>query len=143
MKLPEKTVLTKPGRWICLIILHVWEALEYASGSKYARILNMALLYMQGLYGVLNFPEYGSICLNNAWICLDMPWCPSIWLTMAEYWWMLLNMLENALANCSDYPRVLNRPHHLIFHRVLNMPYVLNMPRFWICRNIVTITLLL
>ena len=36
-------------------------------GSKYARILNMAELRM-----VLNMPQYGWICLNRTWICLNM-----------------------------------------------------------------------
>ena len=31
-----------------------------------ARILNMAGLYMQGLYRVMNMSDYGSIRLNNA-----------------------------------------------------------------------------
>ena len=39
---------------------------EDVSSSKYARILNVTRLYMQGLHSVLNIPEYGSICHNNA-----------------------------------------------------------------------------
>ena len=61
-----------PGLWICLIILHVRQAFEDASGSKYARILNMAHLYMQELHIVLNMSECGSISFNNAWRCLNM-----------------------------------------------------------------------
>ena len=36
---------------------------EDASGSKFARVLNMARLYKEGLHRVLNMSEYG---LNNA-----------------------------------------------------------------------------
>ena len=32
----------------------------------------MARLYMQGLRRVWNMSDYGSIRLNNAWICLNM-----------------------------------------------------------------------
>ena len=32
-----------------------------ASGSKYASVINLAQLYMQGLHGILNLSEYGSI----------------------------------------------------------------------------------
>ena len=77
--------------WICLVILNVQQALEDAFVSKCIRVLNMAQFYIQGLRRVLNMTEYGSICLNNAWICLKMP----------------------AWLNCCDYARVLNIPHHL------------------------------
>ena len=49
-----------------MIILHVQQNFEDASGSKKARVLNMARLYMQGLRRVPNVFDYGSICLNNA-----------------------------------------------------------------------------
>ena len=47
-------------------ILHILQAFEDASGSKYDRVLNMVRFYMQGLRRVLNMSEYGSIRLNNA-----------------------------------------------------------------------------
>ena len=56
----------------------------------------MVRLYMQGLRRVLDVSDYGSIRLNNAWICLNMPECPSICLDMTEYCQMSLNMPENA-----------------------------------------------
>ena len=102
----------------------------------------MARLYMQGLYRVLNISKYGSICLNNGWKCFNMPYCPSICLTIVEYCWMSLNMPENAWINCFNYARVLNMRHYLIYLTVLNMSQVLNMWGFWICCDIV-ITLLL
>ena len=37
-----------------------------ASGSKYARVLHMARLFMQRLRRFPNMPDYGSIRLNNA-----------------------------------------------------------------------------
>ena len=79
--------------WICLIILHVLQDFENALGSKCARVLNMAWLYMQELHRLLDMSEYGSICLNNASVCFNI----------AEYSWMPLNIPENAWINCSDY----------------------------------------
>ena len=58
---------------ICLVTIHVHQALEDASGFKYARVHNIAQLYMQGLPRVLNLSDYDSICLRKAWICLNMP----------------------------------------------------------------------
>ena len=51
--------------------------------------------------------DYGSIHLNNPWICLIMPYRPSICLNMTDYCWMSLNMPENAWISCSDYAKVL------------------------------------
>ena len=53
------------GLWICLVILHVQQAFEDASGSKYTRILNKARLYKQE-FRILNMSEYGTLFLNNA-----------------------------------------------------------------------------
>ena len=39
--LPECTVLTMPGFSICLIILDIWQGFQYASGIRYASVLNM------------------------------------------------------------------------------------------------------
>ena len=96
----------------CLIILHAPQTFEDVLGSKCARVLNMTRLHMQGLNRVLNLSEYGSICLNNAWICMNM----------AEYCWMSLIMPANAWINCFDYDRVLNIPHYLRYLII-----------FWIC----------
>ena len=46
-----QTVLTSPGLWKCLIILHVRQAFEVTN------LLNMARLYMQGLYRVPNMSD--------------------------------------------------------------------------------------
>ena len=51
----------------------VWQIFEDASGCKCIRVLNMTRIYMQGLHTVLYMSAYDSICLNNTWICLDMP----------------------------------------------------------------------
>ena len=40
---------------------------KYISGAKYARIR-----YMQELHRVLKKSQYGWICLNRTWICLNM-----------------------------------------------------------------------
>ena len=75
-------------------------------GSKCTRVLNMARLYMQGLHRVLTVNEYGSICLINTWIYLNVPKC--LWT-----YWILLNVPEYAWINCFDYASVLDMPHHL------------------------------
>ena len=54
------------GLCICMIILHVQQDFEDASGSKGTRVLNMARLCMQGLDRVPNLSDYVSIFLNNA-----------------------------------------------------------------------------
>ena len=56
-----------PDRFTCLKVF------KDALASKCARVLNMAWLYMQVLYRVLNMSEYGSLCLNNTRIWLSMP----------------------------------------------------------------------
>ena len=63
-------VLTMPEFWIWPIILQIQYVFEDASCSKCVRVLNMS--------------EYGSIYLSNAWIFLNITYCPSIWLSMAE-----------------------------------------------------------
>ena len=56
--------------WICQNM--PWQSSEYILGSKcqdskYGRVLNM-----QELHRVLNMAQYGWICLNRMWICLNM-----------------------------------------------------------------------
>ena len=58
-------VLTMPGLWGYLVILHFRQAFEDASGFKCLRVLNMARLCMQGLHIILNMSEYGSIYIKN------------------------------------------------------------------------------
>ena len=49
----QTRVLNKPGLWI-------YQGSEYASGSEFARVLNM--------------PKYAWLCLTEyAWICLHIP----------------------------------------------------------------------
>ena len=54
-----------------MMILHVRQDFKDAWGSKQARVLNMARLYMQGLRRVPNLSDYGSIRLSDAGICLN------------------------------------------------------------------------
>ena len=111
--------------WLFLNILqNAW-----INCSEYARALNMHdhLICLTGFWRCLRFlnkPGFWiwhscickgytevRICLNMApyaWICLNMPQCPSICLKMVVYCWMSLNMPEKARINCSDYARVLN-----------------------------------
>ena len=53
--------------------LNFQQDLENALGSKWAKVLNIARLYIQGLRRVPNMSDYGSIRLKNAWICLNKP----------------------------------------------------------------------
>ena len=57
--------------------------------------------------------EYESVCLNNAWICLNMSYCPSICLNVAEYCWMSWNLPESAWISWSGNARVLNISYYL------------------------------
>ena len=57
---------------ICLDRVDLRISSEYISGSKYARILNMAGFWLYKLHRVLNMPQYSWICLNRTWICLNM-----------------------------------------------------------------------
>ena len=59
------------------------------------------------------YVELASLCLNNAWIPLNIPYYPLICLSMTEYCSVSLNMPENGWINCSDYARVLNILPHL------------------------------
>ena len=62
----EQALLSMPGLWICMIILHVRQTVHVSCTCK-------AQLYMDGLHKVLYMCQYGSIHLNNARICLNMP----------------------------------------------------------------------
>ena len=93
--------------WLCLIILHVPQAFEDYTGSKCARVLNMARFYMQGLHRVLNMSEYGSINISNAWISLNM----------TEFCWMSLNMPENAQVNCSNHARLQKQSPEMFYKK--------------------------
>ena len=55
--------------------------------------LGCMVVCMQGLCRVTNMSDYGSIRLNNA----------RIFLNLAEYCGMSLNVAENACINGSDY----------------------------------------
>ena len=95
-----------PGLWICLVILHVWQAFEDATGSKYGRVLTMAQLYKQGLHRVLDMFENTSVCLNNACIasiCLNAPQYAWTWLDIAGCSWMCLKIPEQTVLIMSGF----------------------------------------
>ena len=130
--------------WIRLIILHIRQAFEDASCCKYARVLNMTRLYIQGLHKVLNMSKNSTICLNNAWIaseyvlmCLNLSKHGWILLNVPKYTWKYLNKLS-WLCQGSQYAL-----SSYIFDMVLDIFQVLNMPEFWISRDVAIITLLL
>ena len=105
-----------PGLWICMIIWHGWQAFEDALGSKSARVLNMARLYMQGL-------RKFRICLFMAPYLSLMPEYASIYLNVSQYTWTWLN-----IAEC---PWI-----YLITPKKI----ALTIPGFSICRDIVLAT---
>ena len=65
-------ILNIPEFWI-------YKGSEYASGFEYARILNIPNFWIYQSY-----TGFG-ICLNNSWICLNMPDYVSICLNISEY----------------------------------------------------------
>ena len=87
----------------CMIILNFWQAFGDALGSKEVKVLNVSRLYMQGLLRVPNISDYGSIRLNNAWMCLSMPQCLSICQNMADYCWMSLNIPEQTVLTMAGF----------------------------------------
>ena len=92
LKILEKTVLTMLELWIFPITLHVCQAFEDTLNPKCAWVLKMTWLCIQGLHRVLNMSEYGSICLNNAW----MSQYASVSLNMHEHGWIFLNIPQYA-----------------------------------------------
>ena len=79
-----------------------------------------------------------------AWYASVMSEYASVWLNVPQYGWLWLNLAEcsrvclnKLLWQCegSQYAS-----SSYIFDRVLNMPQILDMPGFWICRDIVIIT---
>ena len=78
---------------LCLIILDIGQGFEYASGSKYARVLDMPgfSLFRVSEYALVSCgSEYPWMCLNN----LNIP----------KYVWILLNKQASeyikALSTC-------------------------------------------
>ena len=76
LKMLEQTVLIILGLWICMIILHIWQAFE--DDSKTQEVLNKPGFWIWHNWIWKSYAEswmsdYGSIPLNNAWICLSMP----------------------------------------------------------------------
>ena len=109
-------------------ILDVWQGSEYASGSHYLRVLNSPgfwiclWFWMRQNFRytrVLNLPGFWicqsytgfRICLNNSWICLNMPNYVWIWLNTPEYAWMYLNLPEWLLFYISPFPHMFTIPH--------------------------------
>ena len=77
-------VLNEPEFWM-------YQGSEYAPGFEYARILNIPEFWIrQGYKGF-------KICLNNSWICLNMP--DNVWIclgNMPEYVRICVNMPKYA-----------------------------------------------
>ena len=77
--------------WLCQGSEYAWSSFMFNRLLKMPWVLNMARLYMQGLYRVLNMPEYGLICPSNAWICIMSP-------SVSKHGWILLNVRNLELA---------------------------------------------
>ena len=90
--------------WLCQGSEHPWSSDMFDRFLIMSWVLNKPGFWIwQGLCRVPNMSDYDSLHLNNAWIWLNMPYCPSICLKMAEYCW---NVPEYACRNCSDYARI-------------------------------------
>ena len=98
-------VLNVPEFWL-------YQGSEYASGFEYTMILNIPEFWIcQGYTGF-------RICLNNSWICLNMP----------DYVWIFLNMSEYG-GICMDMPKsswIAFALHFPITLFVLQCPFSLN-----------------
>ena len=80
-------LLTMPELWIHLIIWHVRQTFEDASGCKWAVVLNMAWLLMQRLCRVPNITHDGSlpsIMPEDASKYLNLPQYTSTWPNITE-----------------------------------------------------------
>ena len=66
-----QTVLSMPGLWICLIVWHVQQAFGVPTkpGSEYGTVAYARVTHNR----VSNISDYGSILVNKAWMCLNMP----------------------------------------------------------------------
>ena len=86
--------------------------------------------------------EYGLTCLNNENTSgMNTPYIPQYawpWLNIAGCPWDI-RISPNKLFR---HARVLNMPHLIYLTGFLKMPQKLNIPEFWICHDIVIITLL-
>ena len=93
-------LLTRAGFWICLVKYS--QGFEYASGSRYARAQNIAMLWICESY-------------TRSWICLDKP--------KSKYALKMLNMLEYTCIYLDkqsfEYARILNVSYAV--HRVKSL----------------------
>ena len=87
--------------WLCQVSEYAWSSGIFDKLFKMPWILNEWGLRMWRSCICKAYAEFrislimaGSIRLNNAWICLNIPYFPLICLKMAEYWWMSLKMPE-------------------------------------------------
>ena len=83
--------LNMHDHFICSI--GFWKCLEFLrnQGSQYGTVV--LSLNMQGLRRVPNMSDYGSKCLKNASICVNIPQYAWTWLNIAECPWIYLNKL--------------------------------------------------
>ena len=86
--------------WICVIILHVWQVFEDVPGSKCAKVVNMARMYMQGLHRFPNISEYPQYYWIN---CSQLAWSSLIYWLGFEYpsgkYARVLKMLQYSCNN--------------------------------------------
>ena len=113
---------------------------------------------MQELRRVLNIPQYGWICLNRMWICLNMSklaiikfWvcliqystsARSFYKLMSAYWEKSIFSTLSKIGRYRDWknnysfelfsPNTPSLHHRTLHERVLNMCQVLNISGFWI-----------
>ena len=99
--------------WLCQGSAYAWSSYMFDKILKLLWVLNNQGYWIWDRcvfhhYAKFRMPYFGSIRLNNAYVCLDMFKYPSLCLSMAEYCWTFLNIPENPWINRSDYARILN-----------------------------------
>ena len=154
-------VLTMPGFWICLIILHVQLAFKDILSSDYAGFrICLIILHVQQTFKdisssdharVLNMTDHLACSIGfrrylKFWLCQgsEYDWSSYMFnsllkmsrvLTVSGFWICLIILhVQQAFEDIlsSDYARALNMPYHLRY-KVLNMSQALNVQGFWIC----------
>ena len=85
--------------WIRQRTGYAWSSCIFDRLLKKPRVLNNPKFWIciQGLRRVPNMSNYGSIRLNNAWICLNVPKYACTWQNIAECPWVY------AWQNCWGY----------------------------------------
>ena len=121
---------------------------EHASGTKYAKVLNISGFWIHQSFEyvrvlnralILNIPvfdytvvilgsEYAWIMVDCIWICLNMPEYTWIWPHLREFWQICLNKLCLTFLSCNTLS---TWARGYIFSRLSAVTYFLKKSLFW------------